>query len=55
MSLTVHIAAMADAYHQDNKHIILDAVHYPVVTLTNTVEIIARQLLAAMWAGIVAK
>lgn len=55
MSSTVHIAAVTDTYHQDNEYIILDAIHYPVVTLTNTVEIITRQFLAAMWAGIVAK
>ncbi len=36
-------------------YLILDAIHHPVITLTNPEEIITRQLLAAIRAGILGK
>jgi hypothetical protein len=54
-SSTVHIATMTDTYHEDNKNLILYAIHHPVISLTNTIEVVSRQLLATVGTRLVGK
>ena len=50
--MTVDVATMPDLYDDDQDFEVADLIDDPVIPLPDAVMIVARELLAARWSGI---
>ena len=52
LPMTVDVATMPDLYDDDQDFEVADLIDDPVIPLPDAVTIVARELLAARWSGI---
>ena len=51
-ALSINVAAVPDLYHHHGERLVLDRVDDPIVSLTDSISIFPRKLLASWRAGV---